>query len=149
MAVLESEETLVASALTLDLLVPEPGWVGYRLLLVSGDRRLVLEDPPEGHVEGRCLLAVEPVDEVELLCGRITTLLSGDGRAARFEPSEPNFTLEITRETAGFAAWAWIDAGNQLRAHSTWDGFGLRFFTDAERLSRFVADLRAERLQGV
>lgn len=150
MALLASEDREVPSWIRLELLAPAStpsGWVGYRLVLRSGDRELSLEDAPasSSHL-GRCLLSGTEVDEIEQLCQAIERLLAQDSPAGiQFEPSEPNFTLEIRQETLGFSVWLWVDAGNQAHAHSTWDALGIRFFTHTEALRAFVLQLREEK----
>ena len=40
---------------------------------------------------------------------------------------------------------SWMDSGNVVSDHYTWDGFGLRFFTSEEKIISFVRELEEEK----
>lgn len=149
MAHLASEEQAFSSGVTLELGEPfeERGtWIPYRLVLKSGNRGAVLEDAKEGEPPiGRCALGLAPRDELAVFVAGLRDLLAGRRKSYKFEPQEPNWALEVSSAPEGWTATCWIDAGNQLADHYTWDASGVRFFTDSARLQAFVDALAAER----
>lgn len=149
MAHLASEERVCPSGITLELGDPfeEAGtWVPYRLVLRSGRREAVLEDARAGEAPiGRCALGLAPRDELAILVGLLRDLLEGRRKAMKFEPQEPNWVLEVSSAPEGWTVTCWIDAGNQIADHYTWDALGIRFFTDTEHLREFLEALEAER----
>lgn len=152
MAHLASEEQAFPSGVTLELgqAFEEAGaWVPYRLTLISGRRSAVLEDPEDPEAGeapiGRCVLGLAPRDELAILVERLEDLLAGRRKAIKFEPQEPNWVLEVSSAPEGWTATCWIDAGNQIADHYTWDALGIRFFTDTARLRAFLDALAAER----
>lgn len=120
-------------------------WLPYTLSLQSGERELVLADPEGEAVEGRCWLGLSPRDELALLAEGLDDLLSGRRTRWAFEPQEPNFSLEFEAVPEGYVVHAWVDAGNQRTDHFTWDAMGIRFFTTAQAVERFMMDGRAAR----
>ena len=114
--------------------VGDESWRGYSLTLRSGQYELNLT-PMEGDI-GACALAAKDLDELwqGLERGR-------RGEEWRFEPSEPNFTLELRPEPFGLSLHCWVDAGNQTSDHHSWDGIGVRFFTTVAALEEFSRDL--------
>ncbi|HBN07893.1 MAG TPA: hypothetical protein DD435_04325 [Cyanobacteria bacterium UBA8530] len=146
MATLKSEEKLIPSFIRFDLQdeIREDGrWLSYRLELSSGGKELLLEDRPDEI--GRCWLSLEPFDEVKRLIEGLESFLKG-GKNFSFEPQEPNFELLLSREELGFSVYCFIDSGNALHDHATWDGLGLRMFSNREHLEAFLAELKAETL---
>ena len=69
----------------------------------------------------------------------LSTLASS--RAFSFEPTEPSFEFILERSFKGYSFTIWVDAGNVISDHFTWDGFGLRFFTSKEKIVTFVSEL--------
>jgi hypothetical protein len=155
MARLVSEDQEVVSAIDLELGAPfeESGtWLSYRLALRSGHRMAVLQDDDEGSAGpgagvpvGRCALGQAPRDEVQKLIDGLQALLDGKRQSLKFEPQEPNWSLEIAAGPEGWTVVCWLDAGNQLTCHYTWDAMGIRFFTDSTRIRAFAEALEAER----
>ena len=149
MAHLASDEQAIGSGITLELGEPfEEGgsWVPYRLILKSGHRSAVLEDARSGEPPvGRCALGLAPRDELALLATGLRDVLSGRRKSYKFEPQEPNWVLEVSRAQEGWTATCWLDAGNQISDHYTWDALGIRFFTDTARLQGFLDGLETER----
>ncbi len=148
MARLESEEQTVPSALELEFGTPfeEAGtWRPYRLVLTSGGREVVLEDTTvAGEPVGRCALGLAPRDETALLIAGLREVAGGERKAFKFEPQEPNWSLEVSHTPEGWMVVCWVDAGNQIADHYTWDAIGIRFFTDTMRIGAFVEALEAE-----
>jgi hypothetical protein len=146
-AYLESEEQAVPSGVTLELgsHFEEAGtWITYRLVLRSGQRQAVLEDAG-ARATGRCGLCLEPRDEVAILIAGSGDLLEGRRKSFRFEPQEPNWSMEVSFAPAGWTVYCWVDAGNQSADHYTWDAMGIRFFTDTARIRAFLEALETER----
>ncbi|HEY9765579.1 MAG TPA: hypothetical protein V6C82_04415 [Chroococcales cyanobacterium] len=144
MATLKSEEKQIPSFIRFDLTgeVREEGrWLSYRLTISSGGKELLLED--QADEVGRCWLSLEPFDEVKRLIEGLEAFLRG-GKTFSFEPQEPNFEILLSREELGFSVYCFIDSGNALHDHATWDGLGLRMFSSKEHLEAFLAELKAE-----
>lgn len=145
---LSSDDPDVVTRCVLELGTPvdQDGlWLPYVLTLQSGEREIRLADPVEGTVEGRCLLGLAPRDELALLTEGLDDLLAGRRTRWAFEPQEPNFSLEFEAVPEGYVVHVWVDAGNQRSDHFTWDGVGIRFFTTAQAVQRFMMDGRAAR----
>ncbi|MEB3299972.1 MAG: hypothetical protein VKO21_10875 [Candidatus Sericytochromatia bacterium] len=123
----------------------EGTWLPYVLALRAGERELSLSDPAGGRVEGRCWLGLSPRDELALLVEGVGDLLAGKRHRWAFEPQEPNFAIDFEAVSEGYVVHVWLDAGNQLTDHFTWDAVGIRFFTTAQVLERFLMDGRALR----
>lgn len=117
-------------------------WLPFSLEIVSGPRTARLEDR-EGQI-GRCWLGLAPKDELDGLVAALDDLQSGQRHHLRFEPSEPNFSLEIERAPEGWVVVCWLDAGNQISDHFTWDALGVRFFTNSSNLAQFREALANE-----
>ena len=145
---LVSDDRLVSSSLALELGAPisdEGVWLPYRLVISAGERSAALEDRPDAC--GRCWLGLAPADEVGRLLGLLDDLLAGRRTVARFEPAEPNFSLEISPAPEGWTVVCLLDAGNQISDHFTWDALGVRFFTSTATLREFreaLADARRQ-----
>lgn len=142
-----SEDPSVRTGISLEFghpVVDDGKWVPYRLILESGDRRQVLEEPDGGTI-GRCALGLEPRNEVEILTRGVSGLLAGERERFTFEPQEPNWSLEIAKAPEGWTVVCWIDAGNQLTDHYTWDAIGVRYFTNQANLEAFHRALQAQR----
>jgi len=145
---LESEDQAVPSALelTFGASFEEDGvWRPYRLVLTSGGREEVLEDADvETRPIGRCALGLAPRDEIALLAAGLREVLGGERKCLKFEPQEPNWSLDVAASPGGWTVVCWIDAGNQIADHYTWDALGIRFFTDSARILAFAEALDAE-----
>ena len=142
---LVSDDREVSSSLAIEFtqVVSRAGlWLPYRLEIASGTRRAALEDT-EAQI-GRCWLGLSPQDELGHLVRLLDTLVSGASPRLRFEPAEPNFSLEIERAPEGWVVVCWLDAGNQISDHFTWDAMGVRFFTNLTALGEFRDALARE-----
>lgn len=147
MVQLFSEDPFIRTGISLEFgnpVVDEGKWLPYRLVVESGDRRQVLEEPA-GEAIGRCAFGLEPRDEMVILEQGVSGLLKGKRERFTFEPQEPNFSLEIAKAPEGWTVVCWIDAGNQLTDHYTWDAIGVRYFTNQANLEAFHRALQAQR----
>lgn len=148
MARLGSEEEAVSSEIGLILSAPIEAsgrWWPYRLELKSGHRRLALEPTATQGQFTSCVLCLEPIDELALLCHGLRQILEGHKRRFAFEPQEPNWGLEVAHVPEGLTVFCWLDAGNQLTDHYTWDALGIRFFTKKEQVVAFIGAIETER----
>lgn len=151
MAKLLSEDDQVKSAFNLVILKEQMkskvsiSWVPYKLTLKSADKELVYEMTDGEKGAGDYVLALEPVNELSNLIGGIKNFLeSKTTNLFSFEPIEPSFELIIERSHKGYSVTCWVDAGNVMSDHFSWDGFGIRFFTGEKRILSFVEELIKE-----
>ncbi len=153
MALLLSEDENVLSSFEFNFLrehikkKPELCWIPYQLNLKSGCNSLSFKSLPENlkiQSAGDYVLAIEPVNEIEKLIQGINEVLKNERNLFSFEPLEPSFELIVEKSHNGFSINIWVDSGNVISNHYSWDGFGIRFFTTEENLIKFVAQLNAE-----
>ena len=131
MATLFSEDEEIKSKLEIIFLkdkFKEKNWLPYKLILESGNNKLSYEKPAGDTGAGDYVLAITPVNEIKNLINGINKFLKSNGdKMFSFEPSEPSFELILEKSFKGYSVSCWIDAGNVISNHYTWDGFGLRF----------------------
>ena len=121
-------------------------WIPYKLLLHSGDRFLIYEKLENDSGAGDYVFSLKPVNEVQNLVDGIKNfLLNEDKSTFLFEPLEPSFEILFERSHKGFSVHLWIDAGNVISDHYTWDGFGVRFFTAKKNINSFIEELLLEK----
>lgn len=121
-------------------------WVPYKLIIKSADKELIFEKKDNSKGSGDYVLALEPVNEINNFISGIRNFLdSKSSKMFSFEPLEPSFEFILERSFKGFSVTCWIDAGNVISDHYSWDGFGVRFFTSEEKINLFVSELRIEK----
>ena len=75
---------------------------------------------------GDYVLSLRPVNEIENLINGIKSFLTDTNKGLySFEGLEPSLELILERSHKGYSATCWVDAGNVISDHYTWDGFGL------------------------
>lgn len=151
MAILTSEDETIKSFVEIKLLhdslknKSEFSWIPYSLKLLSADVNLQYESPAKNKGAGDYVFALKPINELEeLLKGLKNFLLNPELKNYFFEPVEPSFEITFERSYRGFSVYFWIDAGNVISDHYSWDGFGLRFFTSEEKIKSFTKELSKE-----
>ena len=151
MAKLLSEDDEVKTSIELVLLKDEVenklniSWVSYKLILKSGEEKLLYERKKNNQGAGDYVLALKPVNEIENIVNGIDNFLEHETKTIfSFEPLEPSFELIMERSHNGYSVTCWADAGNVVSNHYSWDGFGLRFFTSKEKIVSFVNELTKE-----
>ena len=152
MAILFSEDEQVKTSLELVLLknkLEDKGvisWIPYKLILRSDVKELVYEKENINQGDGDYVLSLKPIHEIENLIGGIKDFMGKeDKQMFSFEAIEPSFELILERGHKGFSVICWVDAGNVVSNHYTWDGFGVRFFTSLEKINSFVQELEREK----
>ena len=121
-------------------------WIPYKIILESGEKKLIYELDPKNKGAGDYVLALKPINEIENLVEGIKSFLDDkESKMFSFEPNETSFELIIERSHKGYSAICWADAGNVISNHYTWDGFGVRFFTTEKNILSFVEDLSKEK----
>ena len=152
MAKLISEDEEIKSSLELILLKDKIenkvaiSWIPYKILLISGEKKLTYELDKKNKGAGDYVLALKPINEIENLTNGIENFLKDKkSKMFSFEPNETSFELMIERSHKGYSAICWVDAGNVISNHYTWDGLGLRFFTTEKNIVSFVEELSKER----
>lgn len=151
MARLISEDEQVKSSIELVLLKdqiqykPNISWIPYEIILNSGNKKLLYKKEKGNNGSGDYVFSLKPVNEVEnMLSGIESFLISENKTLFSFEPIEPSFELSIEKSFRGFSISCWLDAGNVISDHYTWDGFGIRFFTNKDKIFSFVQNLKKE-----
>lgn len=151
MAILISEDEEIKSSLELIFLRDKIknkitiSWVPYKIVLTSGEKKLIYELELKNKGAGDYVLALKPVNEIEnLICGIENFLKNKESTMFSFEPNEPSFELILERSHTGYSATCWLDAGNVISNHYSWDGFGVRFFTTEKNLCSFLQELSKE-----
>ncbi|MBI1858718.1 MAG: hypothetical protein HYR97_06380 [Candidatus Melainabacteria bacterium] len=149
MAILFSEDEIVKSSFEIVLLdtnikiQERNSWVPYKLILKSADKKLEYTKSQTG--TGDFVFALSPKDEILELTNSMSELLSVTSKTKySFEPLEPSFELEIEKSHKGYSIYIWVDAGNVVSDHYTWDGLGIRFFTTEEKIQCFIEELKRE-----
>ncbi len=152
MAKLVSDDEEIKSSLELILLKENIedkvaiSWIPYKIILNSGEKELTYEPGSKNKGAGDYVLALKPVNEVENIIHGIKNLLKDkESKMFSFEPNETSFELIVERSHRGYSITCWVDAGNVISNHYTWDGFGLRFFTTEENLLSFIEELSKEK----
>ena len=152
MAKLISEDEQVRTSFELILIKDQvknkPGisWIPYKLIIESGYKKLTYEKEDNNKGAGDYVFALEPVNEIENLISSIKSFLENQNKNLfSFEPLEPSFELILERSHKGYSVISWVDAGNVISDHYTWDGFGLRFFTAEKNINSFVQELSREK----
>ncbi len=151
MAKLISEDEQVKSSFELILLKEKiekrPGisWLPYKIVIKSSEKELVYEKENNNKGAGDYVLSLEPVNEIKNLMNGINSFLENQNKNLfSFEPLEPSFELVLERSHKGYSVCCWIDTGNVISDHYTWDGFGIRFFTTEKNIKLFVNELEKE-----
>ena len=152
MAKLISEDEEIKSSLELILLKDKIenkiaiSWIPYKIILQSGDKKITYELDSKNKGAGDYVLALKPINEIENLINGIKDFLKDkEGKMFSFEPNETSFELIIEKSHKGYSVICWVDAGNVISDHYTWDGFGLRFFTTEKNINSFVQELSKEK----
>lgn len=149
MAKLLSEDKELRTSLEIDFLKEKIKnkltltWIPYKILLKSGKNQMTYEKNRDNGT-GDYLLSVKPLNEMMVITEGIKKFLDSDSPIFSFEPVEPSFELILEKSHNGFAVTCWLDAGNVISDHYTWDGFGLRFFTNKKNIMSFVKELDKE-----
>ena len=149
MAILLSEDEEIKTSIEL-IVLPSSSWLPYKLVLTSGNQKLVFaKDSDKG--TGDYVFATTPVDELKVMIERIESFLKdidGDGDSDKklfsFEPAEPSFELIIEKTYKGYSVTCWVDSGNVISDHYSWDAFGVRFFTTKEKIKLFIDKLKCQ-----
>lgn len=151
MAILHSEDKSLKSRFEIKILKdqiknkPEISWIPYELFLVSGEKDITYKKNPDDNGAGDYVFSLVPANEIFNLSQAIKKFISDTEMPSySFEPLEPSFEVVLERSHKGFSFTCWVDAGNVITDHYTWDGFGIRFFTTEENLSNFVKSLEKE-----
>lgn len=145
MAVLFSEDSDVVSSLEVSPGAKSPPmgeetWQAITVRLVSGSYQMAVGDD-----KGVCLVCRSPEDEIAFLLVELSEMLNHDRETVIFEPAEPSFQLEFHHTPdGGISVYAWIDSGNATSGFYRWDAAGIRLFTNEEKLSAFVNQLKAD-----
>lgn len=117
-------------------------WVPYEILLKSADKELCFEKESPDKGAGDYVFALKPINEIKNLITGIKIFLDSKSKNMySFEPLEPSFEIILERSHKGYSFTSWIDAGNVISDHYTWDGFGIRFFTSEKKIIAFVEEL--------
>ena len=152
MAKLTSEDDQVKTSFELIFLndeiknKPAISWVPYKIVLTSAGKELIFEKQNNNKGAGDYVLALKPIDEVENVIGGIKSFLESQiSKMFSFEPVEPSFELILEKSHKGYSVTCWVDGGNVVSDHFSWDGFGLRFFTTKDKILSFVDELNKER----
>lgn len=120
-------------------------WVPYKIVLLSAEKKLVYEKKDNNSGAGDYVFALKPVNEIkDMISGIENFLVDLNKQIFSFEPIEPSFEIVIERSHKGYSFNCWLDAGNVISDHYSWDGFGLRFFTTEEKIRLFLKELIAE-----
>lgn len=151
MPILHSEDKSLKSRLEIKILKdqiknkPEISWIPYELFLVSGEKSITYKKNPEDNGAGDYVFALVPANEILNISKGIKNFLSDANlNMYSFEPLEPSFEIIIEKSHKGFSFTCWVDAGNVITDHYTWDGFGVRFFTTEENILKFAEGLEKE-----
>ncbi len=152
MAKLISEDEEIKSSLELIFLKDKIknkvaiSWIPYKIILISGEKNLIYELESKNKGAGDYVLALKPINEIENLINGINNFLKNkESKMFSFEPNETSFELILERSHKGYSVVCWVDAGNVISNHYSWDGFGVRFFTTEENLLSFVEELSKEK----
>lgn len=151
MAILLSEDEQVKSSFELLFLKdqiknkPSVSWINYKLVLISGENKIVYERKENNKGAGDYVLALKPVNEIENIVSGINSFLKNESsKMFSFEPLEPSFEFILERSHKGYSVTCWLDAGNVISDHYSWDGFGIRFFTNEEKIVSFMEQVSQE-----
>ena len=151
MAQLLSEDKQVTTSFNLILLKDKIqdkisiSWIPYKLVLKSADKELTYEKKEKTSGAGDYVLALKPINEIENLIKGVKGFLeSKNTNMFSFEVIEPSFELVLERSHRGFSVVCWLDAGNVVSDHYSWDGFGIRFFTSEKEIRAFINELGNE-----
>jgi len=90
------------------------------------------------------LLCRYPQDEAQFLAEKIEELVQEKRSQVLFEPAEPSFELTVKGAGGGVKVEFFVDAGNVETGIYRWDALGIRFFTNNQHLTAFVAELKSE-----
>ena len=152
MAILLSEDEQVKSSFKLLFVKdqvkkkPSMSWISYKVLLKSAEKELIFEKKSNNNGAGDYVLALKPINEIEsIINGTKSFLQSETSKMFSFEPIEPSFELILERAHKGYSVICWMDSGNVVSDHYTWDGLGIRFFTSEEKILSFVKELEKEK----
>lgn len=148
MAILLSEDENVKSSFQVILQKNEIenkhsiSWEPYKIVLQSGEKELIYKKEKNNKGAGDYVLALKPINEIDSLIEGIKNFLtSKTSNLFSFEAIEPSFELILEKAHKGFSATCWMDAGNVISDHYTWDGFGIRFFTSEDKINLFLNEL--------
>lgn len=136
-------------------------WQHVKLTLVNGPNSLVYQTQPGDEkvaeltlmqnaladiqtVAHAYLLCRHPQDEAHVLADRLQQLAAAQRSQVLFEPAEPSFELSVKSAGAGVKVEFFVDAGNVETGIYRWDALGIRFFTNNQLLTDFVAELKSE-----
>jgi len=151
MAILHSEDKSIKSRFEIKISKdeiknkPSFSWALYELILKSGEKEIIYKKDPQDNGAGDYVLSLMPVNEVSNLSKAIKQFLENkESNLYSFEPLEPSFELIFERSHKGYSFTCWVDAGNVISDHYTWDGFGVRFFTTDENILSFADQLEKE-----
>ena len=151
MAQLLSEDKQVTTSFSLNFLKDKIqdkisiSWIPYKLVLKSADKELTYEKDDSKNGAGDYVLALKPVNEIENLINGIKGFLENKNtNMFSFEAIEPSFELVLERSHKGYSVVCWLDAGNVISDHYSWDGFGIRFFTSEKGIRLFIDELEKE-----
>ena len=152
MAKLLSEDDQVKTSFELILLKdeiknkPAISWIPYKIVLTSAEKKIVFEKQETNNGAGDYVLALKPINEIENITLGIKAFLDSEIKNIfSFEPVEPSFELIVEKSHKGYSATCWVDGGNVISDHYSWDGFGIRFFTTKEKILTFVEELEKEK----
>ena len=121
-------------------------WVPYKIVLHSGEKELIYKKEKNNTGAGDYVLALKPINEIDNLIEGIKNFISSKTSTIfSFEAVEPSFELILERAHRGYSATCWLDSGNVISDHYTWDGFGIRFFTSENNINLFVSELIREK----
>lgn len=130
---------------------PDQVYQYFRWSVSCGQRKI--ESAPadkngkEELIEDGYLLFRKPRDEVKLLIRQLEALRDRESEVVIFEPAEPSFDLKILRpdnDEEGLKVFLFVDESSVETGISRWDAIGIRYFTDDEKLTLFINELKSE-----
>lgn len=94
---------------------------------------------------GDFTLCRSPLDEPARLIAELEEVIANKRTQVLFEPQEPSFELNFSvSHHGGIKVEAWVDSGNAQTGFYRWDAAGVRFFTNADHLRKFIDELKSE-----
>lgn len=151
MANLYSEDDEVKTIFKLSLLSSEfkrkenISWIGYEVNLISANNTLNFKKKKIEDIYGDYVFSIEPVNEIQKFVHEVNQfILDPEKNIYSFEPLEPSIEINFEKSHKGISAYIWVDSGNVISKHYSWDGFGLRFFTTEIKIKNFLEDLEKE-----
>ncbi len=151
MAILHSEDKSIKSRFEIRIVKEEIknkenlSWVPYELLLKSGEKELLFKKDTNDNGAGDYVFSLHPINEFLNLSNALKNFINDNAISTySFEPLEPSFEIIVEKSHDGYSFTCWVDSGNVISDHYTWDGFGLRIFVTKENILNFAEQLEKE-----